>query len=34
MSDKKRMRQIKQADKDWITKKKDAYTSWDKVKHV
>ena len=34
MSDKKLMRQIKQADTDWLSGKKDAYTSWDKVKRV
>jgi len=34
MADKKLMAQIKQADVDWKTGKKEAYMSWDKVKSV
>ncbi len=34
MADKKLMAQIKQADTDWKTGKKEAYVSWDKVKSV
>ncbi|OGL47779.1 MAG: hypothetical protein A2W05_11495 [Candidatus Schekmanbacteria bacterium RBG_16_38_10] len=34
LANKKIMRQIKQADKDWASKKNNAYTSWDKVKSV
>ena len=34
MADKKLMAQIKQADADWKTGKKEAYMSWDKVKGV
>lgn len=34
MSDKKLTQQIKQADRDWSTKKKEAYVSWDELKGV
>lgn len=34
MADKKLMAQIKQADSDWISGKKGAYTSWDELKRV
>ncbi|HHT9126996.1 MAG TPA: hypothetical protein ACFYD6_14450 [Candidatus Brocadiia bacterium] len=34
MSDKKLMRQIKQADADWLVDKEKTYVSWDKVKRV
>ena len=34
MADKKLMSQIRQADVDWKTVKKEAYVSWDKLKSV
>lgn len=34
MANKKLMKQIKQADEDWIAGKKDAYVSWDEIKRV
>jgi hypothetical protein len=34
MADKKLMAQIKQADTDWKTGKKEAYASWDELKSV
>lgn len=34
MSDKKLMRKIKQADKDWLLGEKDAYISWEDIKRV
>lgn len=34
MSDKKLMKQIKQADVDWLSGRKGAYISWDMVKRA
>lgn len=34
MADKNLMAQIKQADADWKTGKKESYVSWDKLKSV
>ncbi len=34
MANKKLMKQIRQADKDWIAGKKDTYVSWDEIKRV
>jgi hypothetical protein len=34
LADKKLMKQIKQADMDWASGKKDSYVSWDDVKNV
>lgn len=34
MSDKKLMAQIKQADTDWVSGKKRAYTAWTDLKRV
>ena len=34
LSNKSLMKQIKQADEDWLSGKKDAYVSWDKLRRV
>ncbi len=34
LADKKLMKQIKQADMDWASGKKDSYVSWDDLKNV
>lgn len=34
MANKKLIKQIKQADEDWIKGKKDTYVSWDEIKSV
>ena len=34
MADKKLMKQIKQADLDWVSSAKDSYVSWDDLKNV
>ncbi len=34
LADNKLMRQIKQADTDWVSDNKDAYVSWDDLKNV
>ncbi len=34
LSNKSLMKQIKQADEDWLAGKKDAYVSWDKIRRV
>ncbi len=34
LADKKLIQQIKKANSDWLSNKKDAYLSWDKVKSV
>jgi hypothetical protein len=34
IADKKLITQIKQADADWESRKKEAYTEWDKLKRV
>ena len=34
MADKKLMRQIRQADSDWVSRAKDSYVSWDDLKNV
>lgn len=34
MADKKLIQKIKKANSDWVSNKKDAYLSWDKVKSV
>jgi hypothetical protein len=34
MADKKLIQQIKQADTDWLSGKKEAYVSWDELKSV
>ena len=34
MADKKLMKQIRQADMDWVSRGKDSYVSWDDLKNV
>jgi len=34
LSNKRLMKQIKQADEDWLAGKKGAYVSWDKIRRV
>ena len=34
MADKKLMKQIRQADADWVSRGKDSYVSWDDLKNV
>jgi len=34
LADKKLMRQIRQADSDWVSRAKDSYVSWDDLKNV
>ncbi len=34
LADKKLMRQIKQADQDWVSSHKDSYVAWDELKNV
>lgn len=34
MANKKLMKQLKQADADWLVDKENTYVSWDKVKRV
>ena len=34
LADKKLMRQIRQADSDWVSRAKDSYVSWDDLKNA